>query len=61
MARTTQKSSNLTEKFRRQAGHFRVKTGKVQELQMPAFHALLYSKYLTLYCKCLILTLHKNL
>jgi hypothetical protein len=27
----------LTEKVRRKAGYFRVKTGKVQELQMPAF------------------------
>jgi hypothetical protein len=37
MARTAQKSSNLTEKVRRKAGHFQVKTGKVQSLQMPVF------------------------
>jgi hypothetical protein len=37
MARTAQKSSSLTEKVRRKAGYFRVKTGKVQFLQMPAF------------------------
>jgi hypothetical protein len=36
-ARTAQKSSNLTEKVRRKAGYFPVKTGKVQFLQMPAF------------------------
>jgi hypothetical protein len=36
-ARTAQKSSNLTEKFRRKAGYVRVNTGKVQFLQMPAF------------------------
>jgi hypothetical protein len=58
-ARTAQKSSHLTEKFRRKAGHFRIKAGKVQFLQMPVFSLILYSKYLTLYCKCLTLALHK--
>jgi len=37
MARTAQKSSNLTGKFRRKAGYFRVNTDRVQFLQMPAF------------------------
>jgi hypothetical protein len=37
-AQTAQKSSNLTEKFRRKAGHFRVKTGRVQPLQIPVSH-----------------------
>jgi hypothetical protein len=31
-----QKSSNLTEKVRRKAGYFRVNTGKVHPLQIPA-------------------------
>ena len=35
------------------AGYFRVKTGRVQFLQMPAFSLILYSNYLTLYSKCL--------
>jgi hypothetical protein len=43
----------LAGKCRRKAGYFRVKTGKVQFLQMPAFSPILYSKYLTYYCKCL--------
>jgi hypothetical protein len=34
-ARAAQKSSKLTEKFRRKAGYFQVNTGKVQPLQMP--------------------------
>jgi len=55
--RSTQKSSNLTEKVRRKAGYFRVNTGKVQPLQMPVISLILYCKRLTLYCKCLILTL----
>jgi hypothetical protein len=58
-------NSTKKQQFDRQiqafAGYFRVKTGKVQFLQMPVFSLILYSKYLTLYCKCLILTLHKNL
>jgi hypothetical protein len=37
-ARTAQKSSNLTEKFRRKAGYFRVNTGRVQPLQKPGSH-----------------------
>jgi hypothetical protein len=37
-ARTAQKSSNLTEKFRRKAGYFQVNTGRMQFLQMPVFH-----------------------
>ena len=48
-----QKSSKRTVKCRRKAGYFRVKTGRVQFLQMPAFSLILYSNYLTLYCKCL--------
>jgi hypothetical protein len=54
-ARTAQKSSNLTEKFRWQAGYFRVNTGRVQPLQMPVISLILYCKRLTLYCKCLTL------
>jgi hypothetical protein len=41
-ARTAQKSSNLTEKFRRKAGYFRVNTGRVQPLQMPVISLILY-------------------
>jgi hypothetical protein len=37
------------------AGYFRVKTGKVQSLQMPVISLILYCKRLTLYCKCLTL------
>jgi len=37
-----QKSSNLTEKFRRKAGYFPVNTGKVQPLQMPVISLTLY-------------------
>ncbi|MGB8689846.1 MAG: hypothetical protein WCD53_21270 [Microcoleus sp.] len=59
-ARTAQKSSNLTEKFRRKAGYFRVNTGRVQPLQMPVISLILYCKYLTLYGTCLTLALHKN-
>jgi hypothetical protein len=39
------------------AGYFRVNTGRVQPLQMPVISLILYCKRLTLYCKCLILTL----
>jgi nitrite reductase/ring-hydroxylating ferredoxin subunit len=46
-----QKSSKRTVKCRRKAGHFRVNTGKMQSLQMPAFSLTLYSKPLILYCK----------
>jgi hypothetical protein len=42
------------------AGHFRIKTGMIQSLQMPAFLLILYSKYLTLYSTCQTLTLHNN-
>jgi hypothetical protein len=41
-ARTAQKSSNLTEKFRRKAGYFQVNTGKMQFLQMPVISLILY-------------------
>jgi hypothetical protein len=37
------------------AGYFRVNTGRVQFLQMPAFSLILYSQCLSLYCKCLTL------
>jgi hypothetical protein len=40
--RSTQKSSNLTEKFRRKAGYFQVNTGKVQPLQIPVILLILY-------------------
>jgi hypothetical protein len=35
--RSTQKSSNLTEKVRRKAGYFPVNAGKVHPLQIPDF------------------------
>ncbi|MEG4801291.1 hypothetical protein QUB63_18075 [Microcoleus sp. ARI1-B5] len=53
--RSTQKSSNLTEKVRRKAGYFQVNTGKVQFLQIPVISLILYCTCLTLYCKCLTL------
>jgi hypothetical protein len=48
-----QKSSKGTVKYKRQAGHLRVKTGRVQFIQLPVPLLILYSKYPTLYCKCL--------
>jgi hypothetical protein len=56
---STSKGMNSTKKqqFDRKsqafAGYFRVNTGKVQFLQMPAFSLILYCKRLTLYCKFL--------
>jgi hypothetical protein len=41
-ARSTQKSSKLTEKVRRKAGYFRVKAGRVQPLQIPVIPLILY-------------------
>jgi len=58
--RSTQKSSNLTEKVRRKAGYFPVNTGKVQPLQMPVISLILYCTCLTLYCTYLTLALHNN-
>jgi hypothetical protein len=37
-ARSTQKGSNLTEKFRHLQDIFRVNTGRVQPLQKPGSH-----------------------
>jgi hypothetical protein len=64
---STSKGTNSTKRqqFDRKipafAGHFRIKTGIMQSLQKPALYLFLYSKYLTLYCKCLTLALHKIL
>ena len=63
---STSKDTNSTKKqqidreIQAFTGHFRIKTGRVQSLQIPALYLFLYSKHLTLYCKCLILTLHNN-
>jgi hypothetical protein len=55
------KRQQFDRKIQAFAGYFRIKTGIMQSLQIPAFLLILYSKYLTLYWKRLILTLHKIL
>jgi hypothetical protein len=59
-ARTAQKSSNLTDKFRHLQDIFRIKTGRVQPLQMPVISLILDNKRLILYGTCLTLG-HKKI
>jgi len=41
------------------AGHFPIQSERMQSLQKPELYLFLYSKHLTLYCKCLTLAFHK--